>query len=75
MDDGTPRICEVRREAMSTPKSVSLFGVTEESTPKESETGASRQPKNVERARKRMLESSLFGESNKVVPLVPSGRC
>ena len=69
--DGTPRTLE----GQSTVKKASLFtNDTQESTTKKSETEGSPQTQEAKQAPKKTLKPSLFGEINKVVPLVSSGQ-
>lgn len=69
--DGTPRTLE----GQSTVKKVSLFtNDTQESTAKKSVTEGASQKQEANQAPRRTLTPSLFGEINKVVPLVSSGQ-
>ena len=69
--DGTPSTLE----GQSTVKKASLFtNDTQESTTKKSETEGSPQSQEEKQAPRRTLKPSLFGEVNKVVPLVSSGQ-
>ena len=73
--DGTPKSPGVRNNVGINVRRESLFADdTRESTTKKSETEGSPQTQEAKQAPKKTLKPSLFGEINKVVPLVSSGQ-
>lgn len=73
--DGIPKTPEVQDDAGSNVKRESLFAddIRESTTKKREKEGAS-QSQEEKQAPRRTLKPSLFGEVNKVVPLVSSGQ-
>ena len=73
--DRTPKSPGVRNNVGINVRRESLFADdTRESTTKKSETEGSPQTQEAKQAPKKTLKPSLFGEINKVVPLVSSGQ-
>lgn len=73
--DGTTKSPRVRNNVGINVRRESLFADdTRESTTKKSETEGSPQTQEAKQAPKKTLKPSLFGEINKVVPLVSSGQ-